>query len=149
MPAYVTLSVGAEAYAMPVGNVLEVAELGQVTAVPGARPELLGIRNLRGRILPVADLAGLLGIVRTEPPGRLVVAQDAGRRAGFAVAEVRAIGELPDRGQDTKSELLAGAALSGNDLVGVIDVTKVFDSLVFDSLVFDSLVFDSLEGTRP
>jgi hypothetical protein len=60
------------------------------------------------------------------------------------VAEVRAIGELPDSGQDTKSELLAGAALSGNDLVGVIDVTKVFDSLVFDSLVFDSL-----EGTRP
>lgn len=139
MPAYVRLSVGAEAYAMPVENVLEVAGLGQVTAVPGARPELLGIRNLRGSILPVADLARVLGIIRTAPPGRLVVAEDAGRRAGFAVDEVRAIGELPDPRQDTDSELLAGAALSGGDLVGVIDVTRVFDSLVFDSL----------QGARP
>jgi len=129
MPGYVRLSVGAEAYAMPVENVLEVAELGQVTAVPGARPELLGIRNLRGRILPVADLARVLGIVRSAPLRRLVVAEDAGRRAGFAVDEVPGIGELPDPDQDTGSELLAGAALSGGDLIGVIDVTRVFDSL--------------------
>ncbi len=129
MPAYVRLAVGAEAYAMPVENVLEVAELGQVTAVPGARPELLGIRNLRGRILPVADLARVLGIARTAPPVRLVVAQDAGRTAGFAVDEVRAIGELPDPDQDTESGLLAGAALSGGNLVGVVDVARVFDAL--------------------
>ena len=130
MPAYVRLSVGAEAYAMPVEDVLEVAELGQVTAVPGARPELLGIRNLRGRILPVADLARVLGIVRTASPGRLVVAEDTGRRrAGFAVDDVPGIGELPDPDQDTGSGLLAGAALSGGGLIGVIDVTRVFDSL--------------------
>lgn len=129
MPGYVRLSVGAEVYAMPVENVLEVAELGQVTPVPGARPELLGIRNLRGRILPVADLAAVLKIARTAPPARLVVAEDAGRRAGFAVDEVRAIGELPDPDQDTESGLLAGAALSGGDLIGVIDVTRVFDVL--------------------
>jgi chemotaxis signal transduction protein len=129
MPAYVRLSVGAEAYAMAVENVLEVAELGPVTAVPGARPELLGIRNLRGRILPVADLARVLGIAGSAPPGRLVVAEDAGRTAGFAVDEVAAIGELPEPRQDTESDLLAGAALSGGDLVGVIDVTRVFDSL--------------------
>jgi hypothetical protein len=42
---------------------------------------------------------------------------------------VRAIGELPDPDQDTESGLLAGAALSGGDLIGVIDVTRVFDVL--------------------
>lgn len=134
MPAYVRLSVGAEAYAMPVENVLEVAELGAVTAVPGARPDLLGIRNLRGRILPVADLALVLGIARNAPPARLVVAEDAGRTAGFAVGEVAAIGELPEPRQDAESDLLAGAALCGGELVGVIDVTRVFDALIVDSL---------------
>ncbi|HUA29704.1 MAG TPA: chemotaxis protein CheW [Streptosporangiaceae bacterium] len=117
---------------MPVGQVLEVAELGQVTAVPGARPELLGVRNLRGRILPVADLARLLGVVCTAAPGRLVVAQDAGRRAGFAVDEVNGVGELPGERADTESDLLAGAARSGGDLVGVIDLTRLFDALAAD-----------------
>jgi purine-binding chemotaxis protein CheW len=133
MPDYVRLSVGAEAYAMPVDSVLEVAELGQVTDVPGARPALLGIRNLRGRILPVADLARVLGVIRSVPPGRLVVAENAGSTVGFAADEVHTIGALPDQRQDTESDLLAGAALSGGDLVGVIDVTRLFDALLADS----------------
>jgi purine-binding chemotaxis protein CheW len=121
--------VAAEAYAMPVEHVLEVRALGQVTAVPGARRELLGIKNRRGQILPVFDLALLLGIRRTAPPARLLVAEADGRRVGFAIDAVSGIGELPDATEDTESDLLAGAALSGSDLIGLIDVSRVFDSL--------------------
>ncbi len=129
MGVYVRLRVAAEAYAVPVEHVLEVADLGEVTPVPGARPAWLGVRHLRGRILPVADLALLLGIGRNAPPARLLVAQDAERRAGFAIDEVSGIGELPDPAEDAESDLLAGAALSQGDLVGVIDVARVFDAL--------------------
>jgi purine-binding chemotaxis protein CheW len=121
--------VAAEAYAMPVEHVLEVSALGQVTAVPGARRELLGIKNRRGQILPVFDLALLLGIRRTAPPARLLVAEADGHRVGFAIDAVSGIGELPDATEDTESDLLAGAALSGSDLIGLIDVSRVFDSL--------------------
>ena len=62
MRVYVRLRVAAETYAMPVEHVLEVAEIGLVRAVPRARPEMLGVWNLRGQILPVVDLAQLLGI---------------------------------------------------------------------------------------
>jgi two-component system chemotaxis response regulator CheV len=139
---YLRLTVASEAYAMPVEHVLEVAELGQVTAVPSARPELLGVRNVRGQLLPVADLARLLGITRTAPPGigqtaqpgLLLVAEAGGKQAGFAVDEVSGVGELADPAEDTESDLLAGAVLSEGDLIGVIDVPRVFDSL---------------DGTRP
>jgi chemotaxis signal transduction protein len=114
---------------MPVGHVLEVAELGQVRCVPGARPELLGIRNLRGQILPVVDLALLLGVERTAPPRCLLLAEAGGRQAGFAIDEVTGIGELADLGEETESALLLGAALSEGDLVGVIDIPRVFDSI--------------------
>jgi len=114
---------------MPVEYVAEVAGLGEVRAVPGARPELLGIQNLRGQILPVFDLALLLGIPRTAPPSRLLVVEASGCQAGFAVDEVSGIGDLPDPGEDTGSDLLAGATLSDGDLIGVIDVTRVIDSL--------------------
>ena len=129
MSVCIRLTVACEAYAMPVEYVAEVAGLGEVRAVPGARPELLGIQNLRGQILPVFDLALLLGIPRTAPPSRLLVVEASGCQAGFAVDEVSGIGDLPDPGEDTGSDLLAGATLSDGDLIGVIDVTRVIDSL--------------------
>jgi chemotaxis signal transduction protein len=141
MGSYVRMKVAAEAYAMPVEHVLEAAWLGPVRAVPGARPELLGIRTLRGRILPVVDLARLLGVHRTAAPSRLLVAEARGFRVGFAIDEVYGIGDLEDLAElgdtgelgkpaeVTESGLLAGTTVRDGELVGVLDVPRVFDSL--------------------
>jgi two-component system chemotaxis response regulator CheV len=141
MGSYVRMKVAAEAYAMPVEHVLEAAGLGRVRAVPGARRELLGIRTLRGQILPVVDLARLLGVHRTLAPTRLLVAEACGFRVGFAIDEVNGIGDLGDLAElgetgelgmpaeGIESGLLAGATLSDGELVGVLDVPRVFDSL--------------------
>jgi purine-binding chemotaxis protein CheW len=126
---YVRLRVGSEAYAMPVEHVREVADLGAVQAIPGAGPEMLGVRNLRGQILPVVDLALLLGINAITRPDRLLVAEAGGRHAGFAIDAVSEVGELPDPTEETESDLLTGATLVGGDFIGIIDVTRVFDSL--------------------
>lgn len=129
MSVYLRLRVASEAYAIPVEDVVEVADLGQLRAVPGTRPELLGVRNIRGHILPVVDLALLLGIRRTTPPQRLLVAEVAGRRACFAVDEVTEVAEMSAPTEETDSDLLAGAALADGDLVGIIDVPKTFRAL--------------------
>jgi chemotaxis signal transduction protein len=126
---YVRLRVASEEYAMPVNHVIEVANLGQVRAVPGARSEVLGIQNMRGQILPVIDLALLLSVPRTTPARRLLVAQARGHQAGFAIDEVSGIGQLEGPTEETDSDLLAGAALTGGSLVGVVDVPRIFDSL--------------------
>lgn len=135
MGSYVRVKAAGEAYAVPVDHVLEAGELGQVRAVPGARPELLGIKSVRGQILPVVDLARLLGVHRAAPPARLLVAEARGFRVGFAIDEVTGIGdlgepeELSEPTPGTESGLLAGATLSDGELVGVVDVPRVFDSL--------------------
>jgi chemotaxis signal transduction protein len=129
MSTHVRLRVGSEAYAVPVEHAREVTDLGAVAAVPGSRPEMLGVRNLRGQILPVVDLALLLGIGRPAPPARLLVAESASRLAGFAVDEVSAVIELGEPTEETESDLLAGATLAQGDLIGLIDVPRVFDAL--------------------
>ena len=73
---------------MPIENVLEVAELGELSAVPGAGAAVLGVRNLHGQVLPVFDLARVLAIAGDAPAPRIVVAEHAGRLAGLAVDEV-------------------------------------------------------------
>jgi purine-binding chemotaxis protein CheW len=128
---YLRLRVASETYAMPVQDVVEVADLGQLRVVPGARPELLGVRSIRGHILPVVDLALLLGIRRSTPQ-RLLVAEVAGQRACFAVDEVTEVAEMSAPTEETDSDLLAGAALAGGDLVGIIDVAKIFRALERD-----------------
>lgn len=130
---YVRVTVASETYAMPVANVVEVAELGPVRAVPRARPELLGIRNLRGQILPVIDLGALLGVSPTRTPAHLLLAEAGGRQAGFAIEEVSGIGELDDPSEETESDLLLGAALSNGALIGVIDMPAVFSKLDYSA----------------
>ena len=129
MTVYVRFLLAAETYAIPVEHVLEAADLGEVAPVPGSRPEVLGVRNLRGQILPVLDLGLLLGLTHAAPPGRLLVVEAAGHQAGFAIDEVTWVGELADPAEKTESDLLAGATLAEGGLIGVIDVSRVFDSL--------------------
>jgi len=129
MSAYVRFRVAQEAYAISVLNVLEVAGLGEVTPVPGAPREILGVRNLRGKILPVIDLAALLGTRRSEPPGRLLVTESDGRQAGLAIDEVTGVGELADPAEEGESALLVGTMLEDGDLIGVLNLPAVIDAL--------------------
>ncbi len=64
-----------EAYAVDVVLVEEVLEFTSVTRVPRTPEFLLGVVNVRGRVLPVMDLRVRLGLRVTEPTedSRLIV----------------------------------------------------------------------------
>jgi purine-binding chemotaxis protein CheW len=125
---HVRVLVAAEHYALPVADVLEVAELGEVTPVPGAGTAVLGVCNLRGQVLPVVDLANVFELGASEP-GRVVIADQGGRKAGLAVDSVAGVEQLPDATEEGESRYLVGAALADGALVGVVDVGSVLDSV--------------------
>ena len=129
MSTYVRIRVAEEAYALPVTNVREICDVGELTPVPGARPEVLGVRNLRGQVLPVVDLAGLLGVARAGSAARLLVAEAGGLSAGLAIDEVSGVDDLADPPDEADSDLLAGTLLDGGDLVGVVNVPAIFAEL--------------------
>lgn len=129
MTVHVRVRVGNELYALPVGNVLEIAALGEISPVPGTGSAVLGVRNLRGRVLPVFDLARLFGVSGDGPPSTLVVAEDNGRQAGLAIDEVTDVGELSETAAETESEFLVGSTLEDGKLIGVIDASRVFAAL--------------------
>jgi purine-binding chemotaxis protein CheW len=126
MSVHVHFRVGAESYAVPVAHVLEVAEVGVLTPVPGAPPAVLGVRNLRGQVLPVIDLAAVFGAHRTQPAAKLVVADKGGRRAGLAIDQVTDVGDVVSELHETESPFLSGSTLVGGELVGIVDVDQVF-----------------------
>lgn len=56
----VVFEVGGQRMVAPLGEVSEVLMMPEYTSVPLVRPWLLGIANVRGRLLPLTDLAQLL-----------------------------------------------------------------------------------------
>lgn len=128
----VRVRVGAEEYALPVVHVPEVAELGDVTRVPGTPAQVLGIRNLRGEVLPVFDMAAGFGVAGSGNPERLVLADVGGRRCALAVDEVLEVTELPEAHEAVESPLLAGAVLIEGRLIGLVDVPALLDALAPD-----------------
>jgi len=126
---HVRIRTGGEHYALPVDRVTEVGELGELTPVPGSAPEVLGIRNLRGQVLPVVDLATLLGLEKGDGNERIVVAESADRRAGLAVESVEGVDDLPDPSQEADSEYLAGVVLVDGAPVGIVELDTLLDAL--------------------
>ena len=94
------------------------------------------MRNLRGSILPVVDLAALLQVSREVPASNLLIVVDGDRRAGLPIDGVSGVGELPDLTEEAESSLLLGAVLADGDLVGMIDIAGVFDAALPDEAEF-------------
>ncbi|SET46599.1 MULTISPECIES: chemotaxis protein CheW [Marinobacter] len=67
-------------FVAPMGEVVEILHLPRFTHVPGVHPFMLGVANVRGRLLPLIDLAQFFGLPRSARSNRdrrvLVVEQD-------------------------------------------------------------------------
>ena len=67
------LRVAGQDYAIPVPAVREIRGWTAATPLPHAAPEMLGVINLRGTVLPLIDLSVALGGPALEPGPRSVV----------------------------------------------------------------------------
>lgn len=89
--------IGDERFCLLLSEVREVALLGPLSRVPLAAAPVLGVMNLRGRIVLVLDLGLLLGR-RTARQGsgteRLIVLDEGKRDLGLLVSEVVQISHL-------------------------------------------------------
>src|SRR5262245_64240491 len=59
---YLGFHVADEEYAVGILRVREILEFDTLTKVPGTPPSIRGVINLRGRVVPVVDLAVKLGL---------------------------------------------------------------------------------------
>ena len=80
---YLTFSVAGEEYGVSIVKVREILEYGAVTRVPRTPEHVRGVINLRGRVVPVVDLAVRLGL-----PASAVT-----RRSCVVIVEVKVDGE--------------------------------------------------------
>lgn len=83
----VVFRLGDAHFAVDVSAVIEVTDLKEITRLFRMPPHIRGVMNLRGRVIPVADLALLLGVPAHSAATGLLVRWKR-REAIFAVDEV-------------------------------------------------------------
>ena len=59
---YLSFHLGDEEYAIQVLKVREIVKLQHITSVPETPPELKGVIDLRGKVIPVVDLRLRFGL---------------------------------------------------------------------------------------
>ncbi len=93
METWVTFSLGAESFGLPVSHVQEILRVAAITRVPHAPKSIRGVTNMRGRVLPVVDLRVRLGLPETDltAHNRILVASSRGRQIGLLVDAVQQV----------------------------------------------------------
>jgi purine-binding chemotaxis protein CheW len=100
-------SAGGDKLALPAAEVLEIIRPPVLTRVPHSPANLLGVANLRGTVLPIISLAGLLGHkAAAESRSTRVVVVNGKSVVGLLVDEVTALAKTSDGRRIQLSELL-------------------------------------------
>jgi purine-binding chemotaxis protein CheW len=134
---HVVFRLGRDRYALPLSAIREVVVAPvRYTRVPRAPASVRGVVNLRGRVVPVIDLAMLLEVARAGERQERIILLELGRRElGLLITEidgVEAIEKLasPSRG----SQAVRGVARLGALAVTVLDPQGV-DATVAQAFV--------------
>jgi purine-binding chemotaxis protein CheW len=85
----VIFSLGSEEYALPITRVQEIIRYTEPRSVASQTAWIRGVINLRGKIVPVCDLAARLGLALERPEAaKIVIVETAVGTAGVIVDDV-------------------------------------------------------------
>src|SRR4051794_28510348 len=92
----VVFSLGSEEYALPIGSVHEIIRYTEPRAVASDAVWIRGVIGLRGKIIPIFDLAARMGLqtAGTEP-GKIVIVESGAGQVGVSVDEVEEVLTTP------------------------------------------------------
>jgi purine-binding chemotaxis protein CheW len=138
----VSFAVEGQEYALPIDQVQEIVQApASISHVPNAGNRVLGVIDLRGRLLPVVSMRRVFGLAVTplEAQNRIVVVSLDGGVVGVVMDTVREVLRVPHQlvaplpsvvaGEGRKTEVESVVRLEdGRRLVSVLSVDRMFDS---------------------
>lgn len=89
----IAFEIAGQRFVAPMGEIAEVLAVPDFIPIPLTKPWLLGVANVRGRLLPMADLAKFLGVTSHEPlkKRKVMVVDEDGVFSGIMVDQVLGI----------------------------------------------------------
>ncbi len=132
----VSFEVSGEEFAVDILAVQEINRMMDLTRVPQSPPEVEGVINLRGKIIPVLDLRRKFGMgsaERTEA-NRIIVVDVNNKVLGFIVDRVHEVLRIspdivepaPAMACSISSDFISGVAKLQDRLIILLDLQRLF-----------------------
>ena len=118
----VVFSLGSEEYALPIGSVHEIIRFTEPRTVASEAAWIRGVIGLRGKIIPIFDLASRMELDTVDStPGKIVIVESGTGQVGIMVDEVEEV-------LTVSSEQLEDVPSANGDSIEAI--AKIEDRLV-------------------
>ncbi len=124
----VSFRIGSEEFGVDILMVQEIIRLTTITPIPNASQAILGMINLRGRIITVVDLKWLLRIAgsqrsESDRKTRILIIELGGYVTGFVVDSVSEVMKVPIAEIEPAPSLVA-SSISSAYISGVIKLPQ-------------------------
>jgi len=146
---YLTFSLAGEEYGIGILKVKEIIGMMTITRIPQAPPDMRGVINLRGKVIPVVDLRLRFGLEEGQYTEKTCIIVVEVARAGAkqqigiivdSVSEVLNIrgGDIentPDFGSRLDTRFILGLAKLGSGVKILLDIDRVLGNEDFSAQI--------------
>jgi purine-binding chemotaxis protein CheW len=140
----VCFKIGKEEYGIDILKVQEILNLPKITSLPKATEFILGVIELRGKILPIIDLSKRFGIETTKDSKatRSIVVNIKSKEVGLAIDSVSHVVKVdsneieppPAIVKGISGRYIVGIAKVGDDFVVILDIDQIFSASELSAL---------------
>lgn len=130
-----TFNLGEALCGLDIAMVEELNRPLEITPVPQAPPYVLGLVNLRGKIITVIDLGSKIGLepATTTAASRIIFVQTATENLGLMVDQVTEVAEVdqlqvsapPANLKGASSRFFEGVLKTDHGLIGILQLSEV------------------------
>lgn len=134
---YLAFLLGTEAYAVEIGNIVEILKPLPITEVPRADEEVVGVMSVRGRLVTVIDLKRRFRLARRfsmDKKSRILLVSAPDEEIGLLVDEVLEVYRLAESeieppdvlGGEQQSHLVGVGRPPGGAVLFLLDLAPLF-----------------------
>jgi len=132
---FLTFQIANEEYGIAINAVREIIGTLPITPVPGSPPEMMGVVNLRGKVIPVVSIRARFGMAEGEPHAENVILVVDGRSGpiGLFADRVREVAKFtpadteppPAYGLAVDTTMVAAIGKSQGKIRILLDIQRV------------------------
>jgi purine-binding chemotaxis protein CheW len=133
----VCFKIGNEEYGIDILKVQEIQKVPKVLKLPFAQDHILGVVDLRGKVIPIIDLGKKFGIIADlTKSSRIIIVDIGGKRIGLAIDSVSNVIKIdtdkidppPPVVKGISSKYIIGVAKIDGGFIVILDINQIFSA---------------------
>lgn len=142
----VCFKIGNEEYGIDILQVQEILKLPKVTKLPRSKDYIMGVIDLRGKVIPIIDLSSKFNIKSKidRESSRAIVVDINGKNVGLGIDSVSHVVKINQSEIEPPPPIVKG--ISGKYVVGIAKLTEGFVVILDISHIFSKDELSQLEN---